>query len=1077
MSRNTNRYSPVLKGLSLSLIIGLTVLNTAEARPTQLPLSITYAVEPNVMILFDTSGSMGYSMTDADGNNSTRLQIGKDAMTNLIRSTEGVRFGVATFNNKPSISNFYSRAQGAYLRSDMVLSSDESDLNEMIDSIDALDDYGSTPLQDAYYDMLRYYRHMTPYFGVFPSSYPDPIQYRCQSNSIIAVTDGEPEKDWDHKSVRNCSSAPSKYKDTDNKCDVTYIDLSDDPDANWGGTSSGPSLPDWDGIDGVYPSGTTNAGSTIIDGVRPYPPYTDGTCAGNVYGSTYCRNLSRYSHSSNFVMDDMAMFASDIDFKKSGVDLAGVSFQDPKFTQNVTTHTIGFNFDSQLLRDVASVGYGNGLYASASTETGLKNALEAAVLTAVGGRGSGAGATQSSIALDENDETSVYITEYNSEQWSGELYKLTVTATNAGLEATPAWQASQEFESDAWQDNKRNIFTHDGSSSNSTFAFIPGNLGRLSNQSAYGSNPARTIEYLRGNQAYEQTATQEADRLFRSRVSPLGDMIHSRPTFVRNLNFGYTDDDYTDYVISNAKDTSGARDATLYVGGNDGMLHAFKESDGSETFAFIPRTIQGNLPELAKLEFDANHQYFVDGDMSIVDVRLDDDWSTVLVSPLGGGYKGLFMLDITDPNASHENIFQWEINEKTTNVVNGSSAPVFSKMGYMLNNPKIVRFRIPDGTGGGFHEKWVVITGNGVHSEDAADNNVIGKASIFVIDLETGELISEIVVDNGYVDQDTGGGAVPAYSRLSKGNGVTAIAAVDVSTNSYIDRLYATDLMGQLWRIDYNYDQSDNPADDNEYIQQTLEIAFNPGNVPAPIFTATGPVRANASDSSPSGSIRQPITGELTVTRAPVVADSRVGEMVFFGTGQYFDFHHILDKDNLKVQSFYAIWDKGNWDIQTDPISKANDLIEQGIVESGNERTLTNAAINYAANDLGWYVDLPTYGERIIKKPIGIFSHISFFSQVPKDPDVCIEGNSAWAMVARRDTATPLVNSGTTLPAGTRHDGLIQDPIFVETTDGNLIAPAFLFSEDSNGDTSVTVDTIIDIQKNYSRSSWKRLRF
>lgn len=199
--------------------------------------------------------------------------------------------------------------------------------------------------------------------------------------------------------------------------------------------------------------------------------------------------------------------------------------------------------------------------------------------------------------------------------------------------------------------------------------------------------------------------------------------------------------------------------------------------------------------------------------------------------------------------------------------------------------------------------------------------------------------------------------------------------------------------------------------------------------------------------------------------------------MVFFGTGQFFDFHHILNKDNLKVQSFYAIWDKGDWDVQTDPVNKANDLIEQTISETGSARTLSNASIDYAASDLGWHVDLPTYGERIVRKPISIFSHISFFSQVPKDPDVCIEGSDAWAMIARRDTATALVNGGTTLPAGTRHTGLIQDPIFVETTGGRLIAPAFIFTNNTNGTSSVSVNNIIDIQKNYSRSSWKRLQF
>ena len=104
MNPNITRHSPLLKSAALSVLIGLSAVQPLHARPSQLPLSITYAVEPNVMILFDTSGSMGYSM-----EGSTRMQIGKDAVTSLIDSIEGVRFGVATFRNSPSISYFSSR--------------------------------------------------------------------------------------------------------------------------------------------------------------------------------------------------------------------------------------------------------------------------------------------------------------------------------------------------------------------------------------------------------------------------------------------------------------------------------------------------------------------------------------------------------------------------------------------------------------------------------------------------------------------------------------------------------------------------------------------------------------------------------------------------------------------------------------------------------------------------------------------------------------------------------------------------------------------------------------------------------
>ncbi len=401
---------PMLKGTALSLMISFSLIQPVHARPSQLPLSITYAVEPNVMILFDTSGSMGDPMTDANGNNSTRIRVGKDAINGLITSIEGVRFGLASFHNNAVDSAFGSRGDGASIANDAVLSSDDADLASMVTSINNLTASGTTPVQEAYYDITRYYRSLSPYFGNFPSSYADPIRYRCQANSIIVVTDGDPQRDWDHRSLTSCTGGGNTYGETfkgvDDRCNQTAIDLGGgiDPDANWGGLNPGPSLPDWDGINNAHPAA-----------------YSDGTCAGDVY-SAACRDTGSLSKVTNLYLDDFAKFATDIDLKNSGIDDAGKSFQDPNFeVQNISTHTIGFKLTSQMLEDAASDGYGNGTYKKANSAQDIKDALESAILTAVGGQGVGAGATQASISLDQNGETNVYVTEYDSELWSGKL--------------------------------------------------------------------------------------------------------------------------------------------------------------------------------------------------------------------------------------------------------------------------------------------------------------------------------------------------------------------------------------------------------------------------------------------------------------------------------------------------------------------------------------------------------------------------------------------------------------------------------------------------------------------------------
>ena len=88
-------------------------------------------------------------------------------------------------------------------------------------------------------------------------------------------------------------------------------------------------------------------------------------------------------------------------------------------------------------------------------------------------------------------------------------------------------------------------------------------------------------------------------------------------------------------------------------------------------------------------------------------------------------------------------------------------------------------------------------------------------------------------------------------------------------------------------------------------------------------------------------------------------------------------------------------------------------------------------------------------------------------------------------MIAKKDTATPIEvtlaatgggASNTTSLLGTKHTGdSIHDPIFVELSDGQFVAPVLGTSIDANGDEQIDVDQTVQVQKDYSRASWKRL--
>ncbi len=146
------------------------------------------------------------------------------------------------------------------------------------------------------------------------------------------------------------------------------------------------------------------------------------------------------------------------------------------------------------------------------------------------------------------------------------------------------------------------------------------------------------LELLRGDQSKEQNK----GGTFRTRTTLLGDIVNSDPLFVSEENFGYdklSGDEgtlYVDYVAGKSSKTP-----VIYVGANDGMLHAFKASDGIELFAYVPGLIYANLPSLTKPNY--SHKYYVDGAPTMGDVYYGGSaWRTVLVTPLGGWGAGVF---------------------------------------------------------------------------------------------------------------------------------------------------------------------------------------------------------------------------------------------------------------------------------------------------------------------------------------------------------------------------------------------------------------------------------------------------
>lgn len=420
-----------------------------------------------------------------------------------------------------------------------------------------------------------------------------------------------------------------------------------------------------------------------------------------------------------------------------------------------------------------------------------------------------------------------------------------------------------------------------------------------------GATAGQMIDYLRGDRALEINGTTG---YFRKRTTLLGDIVNSAPLVsawgddygYRNLRVSGKFDSlkYGDYLTQkrNTKNTM------VYVGANDGMLHAFDGETGAERFAYIPVTSLGHMGNLL-FPYDAayksqvfDHRYYVDGAVTVSDIHTGSVWKTALLGAAGAGGRGVFALDVTNPSGNPPVL--WDINDKVTaNDANGQ--PIGKNIGYVLSRPVIVPV---DNAG---TARWKAIFGNGYNSDN-------GKAVLFVVDMIDGTVNTITATDATLpTDKRSGLGNLVAIDRW-EGSGTGANAKL--GRDGLADTVYAADQNGNVWKFDLR---------DNS-------VGFNG----TPLFTAKD-----------GAGNRQPITGGLQVTSAGG------GAMIYFGTGS-FSFEN--DPEDKSMQTMYGVLD----DNSGTPVGGRDQLQKQRIIAETREgyRSATNTDIN--SSKKGWYIDL-----------------------------------------------------------------------------------------------------------------------
>lgn len=807
------------------------------------------------------------------------------------------------------------------------------------------------PVSELYYAAIRYFKNMgnvasysdmtgasatdkNLWLDGFPviANWDDPIQYACQKNFILGIGDVNTHLDANLPGSTIRSSEPAMPSEVAADTSVNVKTATDMVGQLEGVADLGSTIPPW------FKHGNTYfiAGLAYDSHVRDMRPNdfknADGTKSIIQTVSTYWfdvletqvyRNSNQYYYAAKY-----GGFSVPENFDPYS------SSNGPSTLTEAMWHT---NADT-----VGSNKRPDNFFTAGQANT-MVSGLERAFEKIIGELNAASTAFAFTSAKITKDNNASYSSKFDAKTWTGDVIATSVSYDdNENSSSTQKWSAQALLDK---QTTRKIITCCTSNGAGLPFQASSLGAGNLSSRTNYatfakvqGVSAASQSEdnylaYLRGDRSKELGKGNGG--VYRARTSLLGDIVNSKVNpvgppispFSEDYNPGYSKfkSDYKD------------RKTVVYVGANDGMMHAFDgtldgANAGSELFAYVPGFVYGTntsgpvsgLASLGSTSF--SHHYLVDQTPQVFDIDIANsvgkksgtpNWKSVLIGGLGKGGKGYYAIDVTDPKSwSSESDLaskvMWEFTDED--------------MGYSYGTPVVVKTK---------RYGWVVIFTSGYNNDD-------GIGYFFIVDPATGTLFQKISTRSGSKNNEAGLAHATAYV----GNYADGTA----------DAVYAGDLNGNVWRLDLNRTTSG-------FYRTPTRIA---------ILTDSN----NAS---------QPVTTRPLAEIQP----STQRRYIVIGTGRLLANSDVL---NSQPQSLYAIADgtADTFSISADLPSGVNFPIDRSDLEPNTD--VLNGIGSEPSSPMGWYYDLTkTSGgsaERITTSPTANNGIIAFASNLP-DGDVC----------------------------------------------------------------------------------------
>jgi Tfp pilus tip-associated adhesin PilY1 len=332
--------------------------------------------------------------------------------------------------------------------------------------------------------------------------------------------------------------------------------------------------------------------------------------------------------------------------------------------------------------------------------------------------------------------------------------------------------------------NNRKLFTHTSDATNNP-AIVKLDSSHVTPEMlglATSDNTARNnlVNFIRG---------KKADGTPRYHM---GDMLNGKPQIISTATGNY-----------------------ILVATNEGYLHLIDTETGIEQWAFMPKSLLKNVKTFYDNNTPKTHVSGIDGGMNIWRFQYDSDndglltatdlYKTYVYFGLRQGGSEYYMLDIT--NILNPGIV-WHISDATTG---------FAELGQAWSKPALAKMRLPVDASGNIsmtentltHASQlfdVLVFGGGYdpikNNENTTDPPYNRPADskgrdVFIIEAKTGKLLwslrSNIFGANGKLKD-----SVPGDIRV-----------LDMDRNGALDRLYFADTGGNVWRVDMDVDVKD----------------------------------------------------------------------------------------------------------------------------------------------------------------------------------------------------------------------------------------------------------------------------